>query len=235
MNTLKQYFLKIKEIKSNPISILLLVALPIFFVLGVLPNYSYTGRELMKHLFGINYGFSLAFTFLAVVIPLIVFADIYYFTLAIDFSHLEKEAKQRGSYLPIWYKISIFSFLYSLMLLLIVYFAVPSVIRGTHISFNMLFPYPAISFILYPIIYLLAALFVSGIILIFIRSSYTYYILLAGSIVFNVILIGIFNTVLLVRILYETVLTIIAVLAVSDLFLKIKLSEKYNENVSKTE
>lgn len=223
IDALKENFFKVKRRKCNIISIFLLAVIPVFIVLSILPYYLCTGVKLTKHLFQINYGLSLAFAFLAVTMPLIVFSDIYYFTLTVDFSSLKKAARKNGSYLPVWYRVSVFSFLYALVLLLITYFAAPAFARISNVSFNTFFPYLTISFIQYPIIYLLSALFVSGIILLFASSPYVYYILIASSLIFNVVLIGMFRVFLSESVLCSMAIVIIAALLIVDAFLMFKL------------
>ena len=224
MNTFKETFAELRRSNAKWISILFIAGLPVVIFLEVSPGYLYSGKELARHIFAINYGFTFAFGFIFVLIPLIAFSDVYYFTLAIDFSRLK--TKFRHSPLKAWYVVSIFSSLYAILVLLAIYFLIPLFVPFgcVRIPFNVRFPYPFISFILLPVLYFLVAFAATGIILVFASSPYVYYILLAVSLVLNVILIGMFRTILPGKTMYELIFGFIIVFFVFDILLKFKIS-----------
>ncbi len=203
-------------------SLTLLLFVSLLLLLFIMPDYLYfSGREFRNFVFSLNYEVVPALIFVFALFPLIIFGKFSFLSFGVSYYHFKEEIKN-SSFLKTLLKKVTLSFLYCLTLILIIYF-IPPILRqilnrAVPVTFSELFPFPFISFVLFPLLCFSVNLLVWSIIFANLNNLYWQYYLIPSLLAANVLIIGffknnsigvIFNVTLILIILFTLVGTIL--------------------------
>ncbi len=188
----------------------------------IMPDYLYfSGKDLRNYIFSLNYRVVPALVFIFVLFPLVAFGKFSFLSFGVSYYHFKDEIKNSSFFETLLKKV-LLSFSYCLALLLMIYFVPPLIRRmfgGTiSVGFSDLFPFPFVSFILFPLLYFSVNFFVWSLIFTNLDNLYWQYYLIPFLLVANVFAIGFFkkNT---IKIISETTIVVTFALTLASVVL----------------
>ncbi len=186
---------------------------PILFLMFVLPQYVYySGKEFSHYAFLLNSVIAPASVFIFSMVPLILFGRFSFFSFGVSNGNLHAEIK-KTSFRHVVSYVSLLSSVYSLLGLLIVYFVPPAIkllfYKGFVFNISELFPYPYISFVIFPLLCFAVNILIWAVIFTNVNFLYWEYLIIPVLFVANVLVIGFFRTASAGRITVASLLLIV--------------------------